>query len=264
MSFIWMNSLLFGIGLFALTYLILQALGERLSWLILKQRKSRFWRLRGATTIDDDEREPSDHQGTSWLQAYVAGGLVALLLYSWTGQLMVLGLALVPPALRAWLKTYHRKQLEAETLDWLIDLRINLPLHGSLLRTMQVVSKNSQTRLAKLTNRYLSAGFQGDGLVLLERLAEDTELSHLDDLLARVRASTEGTLAIDQPFEHALERLRSEIYTQAREHQQRIPSRLTLLVFPILLGPAIALLIFPMAARLMATISGSSGWGGGF
>ncbi|MBC8507903.1 MAG: hypothetical protein H8D34_23800, partial [Chloroflexi bacterium] len=46
--------------------------------------------------------------------------------------------------------------------------------------------------------------------------------------------------------------------------QQRIPSRLTLLVFPILLGPAIALLIFPMAARLMATISGSSGWGGGF
>ena len=263
MSFIWMNTLLFGIGLFALTYLILQALGERLFWSILKRRKSRFWRLRGATTEHQTPPE-SGEQDNRWIQAYLAAGLVVLLLYSWTGQLTVLGLALIPPALRAWLKTYHHKQLEAETLDWLIDLRINLPLHGSLLRTMQVVSKNNKTRLAELTNRYMSSGFQGDGLVLLERLAEDTELSHLDDLLARVKASTEGTLAIDQPFEHALERLRSEIYTQAREHQQRIPSRLTLLVFPILLGPAIALLIFPMAARLMATISGSSGWGGGF
>ena len=263
MSFIWMNSLLFGIGLFILAYLSLQGLSERLSWLILRQRKSRFWRLRGATTEQQTPPE-SGGQDNRWIQVYLTSGLVVLLLYSWTNQMMVLGLALVPPALRAWLKAYQRKQLEAETLDWLIDLRINLPLHGSLLRTMQVVSKNSETRFAELTNRYLSAGFQGDGLVLLERLAEDTQLPFLDDLLARVKAATEGTLAIDQPFEHALERLRSEIYTQAREHQQRIPSRLTLVVFPILLGPAIALLIFPMAARLMATISGSSGWGGGF
>ena len=263
MTFVWLNTLLFGTGLFALAYLILLALGERLSWMILRQRKSRFWRLHGATTEHQTPPE-SEGQDNHWIQAYLAAGLVVLLLYSWTAQMMVLGLALVPPALRAWLKAYQHKQLEAETLDWLIDLRINLPLHGSLLRTMRSVSENSETGLARLTNRYLKGGFQGDGLVLLERLAEDTELPHLDDLLARVKAATEGTLAIDQPFEHALERLRSEIYTQAREHQQRIPSRLTLLVFLILLGPAIALLIFPMAARLMATISGSSGWGGGF
>jgi len=262
MSFMWLNTLLFGIGLFALAFLILQALGERLSWLFLRQRTSRVWRLHGATT--EQEGLTEDGKDNRWMQAYLATGLAVLLLYSWTGQMMVLGLALVPPALRAWLKTYQRKLFEAETLDWLIDLRINLPLHGSLLRTMRSVSNNSETGLASLTNRYLKAGFQGDGLALLERLAEDTELPYLDDLLARVRAATEGTLAIDQPFEHALERLRNEITTQAREHQQRIPSRLTLLIFPILLGPAIALLIFPMAARLMATISGSSGWGGGF
>jgi len=263
MSFVSLNTLLFGIGLFALAFLVLQALGERLSWLLLRQRKSRFWRLDGATT---EQQGPPESGGVDnrWVQAYLATGLVILLLYSWTGQMMVLGLAFVPPALRTWLKTYQRKQLEAETLDWLIDLRINLPLHGSLLRTIRSVSNNSETGLARLTDRYLKAGFQGDGLALLERLAEDTELPYLDDLLARVRAATEGTLAIDQPFEQALERLRSEIYTQAREHQQRIPSRLTLLIFPILLGPAIALLIFPMAARLMATISGSSGWSGGF
>ena len=263
MSFVWVNTLLMGTGLFVLAFLVLQALGERLFWLVLRQRESRFWRLEGATT---EQQVPLDNGGIDnrWIQVYLLTGLAVLLLYSWTGQMMALGLALVPPALRAWLKTYQRKQLEAETLDWLIDLRVNLPLHGSLLRTMRSVSDSSETGLARLTRRYLKAGFQGDGLALLEHLAEDTELPYLDDLLARVRAATEGTLAIDQPFEHALERLRNEIYTQAREHQQRIPSRLTLVIFPILLGPAIALLIFPMAARLMATISGGSGWGGGF
>ncbi len=262
MSFLWTNTLLVGIGVFILAYLGLQSLGERIFWFALKRRKANLWRLRGATTMPDEEQKPEE-AGPSWAAIYLAGGMVGLLLYSWTGQIMVLGLILLPPALRSWLSAWRRRQLEADTLDWLIDIRINLPLYGSLLRTMQAVSKDSDTRLAQLTRRYLNAGFQGDGLELLKRLANETELPYLDDLLARVSAATDGTLSIDQPFEHALERLRSEIYTQAREHQQRIPSRLTLLIFPVLLGPTIALLLFPMAARLIATIGGA-GWGGGF
>ena len=44
---------------------------------------------------------------------------------------------------------------------------------------------------------------------------------------------------------------------------QRIPTRLTLLVLPALLGPAIVLLLYPLAARLLAGMSGM-GWSGGF
>ncbi|MBC8507784.1 MAG: hypothetical protein H8D34_23195 [Chloroflexi bacterium] len=261
MDFVLTNTLLFGAGIFLLVFVALQAIGERASWW-LARRRSRFWRLEGMTT--QEHRQDPKEQGIPWVHMYLVTALLVLILFNWTGQVVVLGLALVPFALRSWLEAYWRKQIEAESLDWLIDLRINLPLHGSLLRTMRVVSESSDTRLARMTGRYLKRGFQGDGLALLERLAEDTHLSHLTDLVARVKAATEGTLNIDRPFEHALEQLRSEIYTQAREHQQRIPSRLTLLIFPVLLGPSIALLILPMAARLMATISGSSGWGGGF
>ena len=261
MDFVLSNTLLFGVGIFLLAYPAFQVVGERVIWWLARRRRSHLWRLRGATTQEQHEIQ---EQGIPWTHIYLATALLVLILFNWTGQVVVLGMALVPFALRSWLETYWRKQTEAESLNWLIDLRINLPLHGSLLRTMRAVSERSDTRLARMTGRYLGRGFQGDGLELLERLADDTQLSHLTDLVARVKAATEGTLNIDRPFEHALEQLRSEIYTQAREYQQSIPSRLTLVIFPILLGPAIALLILPMAARLMATISGSSGWGGGF
>jgi len=256
MDFELTNTLLFGVGIFLLAYPAFQVVGERASWWLARRHRSRSWRLRGATT---QERQEIKEQGLPWTHIYLVTALLVLILFNWTGQVVVLGMALVPFALRSWLETYGRKQIESESLNWLIDLRINLPLHGSLLRTMRTVSESSETRLARMTSRYLGRGFQGDGLELLERLAEDTQLSHLTDLVARVKATTEGTLNIDRPFEHALEQLRSEIYTQAREYQQRIPSRLTLLIFPVLLGPTIALLILPMAARLMATISGSSG-----
>ena len=260
MSFVPINTLLFGTSLFILTYLLMLILVERL-FLVIQRRRGVY--LRRLLTFAPSEKSNevqhtvSEKQRALWLRIYIVTTLLVLLLYNWTGQVLVLGVGLLPFAIRSWLDSYRRKQLESETLNWLIDLRIQLPLHGSLLRTIQTISENSDNRLARATKPYLESGFQGDGLELLQNLASEFQSAPLEDLLARVKAATEGTLQIDQPFEHALERLRAEIYTQAREHQQRIPSRLTLLIFPVLLGPSIALLVFPLAARLIATISGA-------
>ena len=60
-----------------------------------------------------------------------------------------------------------------------------------------------------------------------------------------------------------LERLQAEMYTAARENMQRIPTRLTVLVLPALLGPAIVVLLYPVVARLLANMGGA-GWSGGF
>ena len=100
-------------------------------------------------------------------------------------------------------------------------------------------------------------------LDLLKTLAEDTKIPALADLVAWTQAAEEGVMQADQPFEHALERLQTETRTAALENMQRIPTRLTLLVLPALLGPAIVLLLYPLAARLLASMSGM-GWGGGF
>ncbi|MBU4353047.1 MAG: hypothetical protein KJ939_08275 [Nanoarchaeota archaeon] len=70
-------------------------------------------------------------------------------------------------------------------------------------------------------------------------------------------------MKVDAPLEHALTRLRGEMYTAARENMQNIPTRLTVLVLPALLGPAIVALVYPMVARLLAAMSGMS-WAGGY
>jgi len=163
--------------------------------------------------------------------------------------------------------------LNAEVLAFLTDLRLALPLQGSLLCALQEVagreklSSSQKSRpggcLAVLTARILSGGFSGNGLELLEQLASSTRAPYLADLVAWTKAAEEGTLAADVPFEHALERLQAETYTAARENMQRLPTRLTVLVLPALLGPAIVVLLYPVVARLLANMGGA-GWSGGF
>jgi len=278
------TTFLFGLGLFILAYLLLSGVYAGLGWLVTGRRR-RIASLLGATS-----RRAAPYRATQddllglrklpWLQIYALSLLAGLGLYLFTRQMVVLLLAVSPFAVRAWLANYRKRQLNAETLAFLMDVRIALPLQGSLLRALQEVARRSGMRpstglrrersgersgqsLAVVTARYLAGGFQGNGLELLERLAQDTAIPSLQDLVAWMQASEEGTLASDVPFEHALVRLRREMVTAKREHMQRIPTRLTILVLPALLGPTIVLLLYPVVARLLANMSGM-GWGGGF
>ncbi len=177
--------------------------------------------------------------------------------------------------MRTWLKSTRKRQVNAEVLSFLTDLRLAMPLRGSLLRALQDVAGREAAssssgslsrpggRLAGITARILKGGFSGSGLELLEQLAAGTQAPYLGDLVAWTKASEEGTLAADAPFEHALERLQAETYTAARENMQRIPTRLTVLVLPALLGPAIVVLLYPVVARLLVNMGGA-GWPGGF
>ncbi len=290
---IWLNAILFGLGVYILAFALLSALVDTLSWLLFR-RSRRVLRIlkaegRNKPTVAV-QVTPNDLLGLEripWLHIYAFSLVAGLGLYALTQQMMVLLLAAAPFALRAWLTGYRKRQLNVEVLAFLTDLRLTLPLQGSLLRALQDVANRSDTRpsmnshrpgvlpggqrpstgsgqrLAGITARYLAGGFHGSGLELLARLADDTQAPHLRDLVAWTRAAEEGTLASDAPFEHALSRLQAETVTAARENMQRIPTRLTILVLPALLGPAIVVLLYPMVARLLANMGGA-GWYGGF
>ena len=101
------------------------------------------------------------------------------------------------------------------------------------------------------------------GLAILSRLAADTRLPYLDDLIARVEAAQAGTLRLDEALRQAMLRMQEEAETRQREQLQKIPARLILLAFPGLLGPALFVLVFPLVARVIAAMQGFS-WGGGF
>ena len=266
MEAFWLTTLLFAMGVFIVAYLLLSWLVEAVTWLLYHHRK----RIPRILELTSGAGKAQTHQPAElaedrihWPYVYALSLLAGLGLYLFTQQMMALFLAVVPFAVRIWLDNYRKRRQNDEALAFLMDVRIALPLQGSLLRALQEVARRGSTRLARLTARFLGGGFQGSGLELLDRLAQATRLPSLADLVAWTQAAEAGTLASDAPFEHALSRLRAETVTAAREHMQRIPTRLTILVLPALLGPSIMVLLYPVVARLLASMAGA-GWGGGF
>ena len=279
MAFFWISLALFGLGLFICTFTLLAWGLETIAWFFLRRRRWSLALLRGERKDNKVVQvTPDDLTGLGkipWMLVYLLALAAGLGLYVFTQQMFVLFLAFVPFIVRTWLNGYRKRQVNAEVLAFLTDLRLAMPLQGSLLRALQDVARREAAqpskshsaspggRLAGITARILSSGFSGSGLELLEQLAASTQAPYLGDLVTWTKAAEEGTLAADAPFEHALERLQAEMYTAARENMQRIPTRLTVLVLPALLGPAIVVLLYPVVARLLANMGGA-GWSGGF
>lgn len=278
MALLWTGLVLFALGLFLLTFTLLSWATEAVSRTFIRPRRWGLSLLRSERkagevpqVTPDDVLVPTQWAlglgKIPWTPIYILSMAAGLGLYIFTQQTLVLLLAFVPFAVRAWLTGYRKRQLNAEVLAFLTDLRLAMPLQGSLLRALQDVAGRETSGpggcLARITADILKSGFSGSGLGLLEHLAATTQAPFLGDLIAWTKAAEEGTLAADAPFEHALERLQAETYTAARENMQRIPTRLTVVVLPSLLGPAIVVLLYPVVARLLANMGGA-GWSGGF
>ncbi len=137
-------------------------------------------------------------------------------------------------------------------------------LSGTLLLALQDVCAQNPSRIAQALRKYLAAGYAEKGMALLARLDADVPgLLFLGDLVTRTAAAQEGTLNMDQALRQVMESLQQEMKTASREQLQQIPSRLILMAFPALLMPALFLLVFPLAARLIASLQGMT-WGSGF
>jgi hypothetical protein len=70
-------------------------------------------------------------------------------------------------------------------------------------------------------------------------------------------------MGVDQAVASAIEELNEEIAGQAEEQMQQMPTRITLLAMPFLLGPIVILLFYPLVDRILKTLSGTA-IGGGF
>jgi len=199
-----------------------------------------------------------------WLYVYLGGAGLAFALYFGTRQVWVLPLAVLPLLYQTWLKRYRQRGLMQSIWQFLLDLRIRLTLRGTLLLALQDVVDQNPSKIAQALGKYLAAGYAENGMALLARLDADVPgLPFLSDLVTRTAAAQEGTLDMDQALRQVMESLQQEMKTASREQLQKIPSRLILMAFPALLMPALFLLVFPLAARLIASLQGLT-WGSGF
>jgi len=265
----WLTTALAALGTGLLVHALLSLLSDSLFW--IRHRRSKASRLlfltdgqqaaRPQVCASMDDLMPDE---TPWGVVYIVSGVLAVGLYLWSGQRLALGLAIVPVAVRLWRRSLMQRAMLADVWQFLMDVRLRLTIEGSLSRSLQASARESRTRMARVVGRYLDGGYDGNGLALLEQIADDTGISLLGDLVARTKAAAAGTLGLDDALRQSMQRLHDELTTRKREQLQQIPSRLILFVFPTLLGPILALLVFPLVARLLAQLQGygmaSAGW----
>jgi hypothetical protein len=208
-----------------------------------------------------------------WTNLYAAAALVSLGLFTLIGpalggsRLVLLGLPAIVWLLKRYLVHQRRRFMIGQVRQLLVDIRLHMSLSGSLLLGLENIARTtgSISPVYRALKRRMSGGSAKSGLEVLEQVAKDVNSLHLLRVAQRVRSAQQsaGVLGVDQAIASSMEELNDEIAGQAEEQMQQMPTRITLLAMPFLLGPIVILLFCPLVDRILNTLAGTA-IGGGF
>ena len=208
-----------------------------------------------------------------WTNLYAVAALVSLGLFTLIGpalggsRLVLLGLPAGVWLLKRYLVHQRRRFMIGQVRQLLVDIRLHMSLSGSLLLGLENIARTtgSTSPVYRALKRRMSGGSAKSGLEVLEQVAKDVNSLHLLRVAQRVRSAQQsaGVLGVDQAIASAMEELNDEIANQAEEQMQQMPTRITLLAMPFLLGPIVILLFYPLVDRILNTLAGTA-IGGGF
>ena len=169
--------------------------------------------------------------------------------------------------IRRYLVHQRRRFMVGQVRQLLIDIRLHMSLCGSLLLGLENIANTTgeTTTVYRALQRRMSGGSAKSGLDILQQLAGDLKSLHLLRVAQRVHSAQQsgGVLGVDQAIATSIEELNDEIAGQAEEQMQQMPTRITLLAMPFLLGPIVILLFYPLVDRILKTLAGTA-IGGGF
>ena len=208
-----------------------------------------------------------------WNTFYALAALLGLVLFL-TISPYLNGFGLVFLTLPGWVWLFRRylihqrkRFMVAQIRQLLIDIRLHTSLCGSLLLGLENISNNTgeSSGVYQALKRQMSGGSAKSGLDVLEQLAHDLKSEHLLHVSQRVRSAQQsgGLMGLDQAITNSIEELSDEISGQVEEQMQQMPTRVTLLAMPFLLGPIVILIFYPLVDRILKTLSGAA-VGGGF
>ena len=269
-------SLAVGVGLIAnATLIFLYTLGKRLMHGV-NRHHGRLSRLMETETDERPASSEEDLLGLAripWTNLYALAAVVSLALFVVIGpslggsRLFLLSLPALIWLLKRYLVYQRRRFMVSQIRQLLVDVRLHMSLCGSLLLGLEniALSSGETTLVYRALKRRMSGGSAKSGLAVLEQLAGDVKSVQLLRVAQRVRSAQQsaGVLGVDQAIASSIEELNDEIAGQAEEQMQQMPTRITLLAMPFLLGPIVILLFYPLVDRILSTLSGTA-IGGGF
>lgn len=266
-----------GVGLIANTTLsVLYSLGRRLSHAVLR-RPGRLAALGLTSKKEINEQNTMDAvyglAAVPWTSLYAASALLALILFATLGTYLpgAKTALLTLPGLvwlaKRYLMHQRRRFLVAQVRQLLVDIRLHMSLAGSLLLGLENIARTTAetSPVYRALQRRMSGGSAKSGLDVLQLLGNDLKSLHLMRVAQRVQSAQQssGVIGVDQAIANSIEELNEEIAGQVEEQMQQMPTRITLLAMPFLLGPIVLLLFYPLVDRILSTLAGTA-IGGGF
>lgn len=240
-------------------------------------RRGRLQAL-GLTNKEQNETQNSEEallglDGIPWKSLYAGATLAAVLLVITLAQHLstirfgFLGLPGLVWLFRRYLIQQRKRFMSGQIRQFLVDVRLHMSLQGSLLRGLESIAQTTLESAAvyRCLKKCVRGGSARSGVDLLSQLAEDLKSPPLQRVVQRVKAAqqTGGIADIDRALAGVIDELNEEIGFQSEEQVQRLPLRITLLAMPLLLGPIVILLFYPLVDRILKTLAGVS-VGGGF
>lgn len=266
-----------GVGLIANTTLSLMVLfGRRLTHAVLR-KPGRLAALGLTSEKEKGEQNTIDEvyglSGIPWTGLYAASALVSLILFTTLGSYLPgakMALLTLPGLVwlaKRYLMYQRRRFLIAHVRQLLVDIRLHMSLAGSLLLGLENIARTTgeNSPVYRALQRRMSGGSAKSGLDVLQLLAGDLKSLHLMRVAQRVQSAQQssGMIGIDQAIASSIDELNEEIAGQVEEQMQQMPTRITLLAMPFLLGPIVILLFYPLVDRILSTLAGTA-IGGGF
>jgi hypothetical protein len=260
----WLIFIFTGVGAALILFSLFGFIRELLFW--VGKPRGILSRASAIAARAERTRKPSFWMGTRfpWVTAYlITIPVLVLLWFALEGtsfQFLSLLVLLFPILVRSWILRQKRREAANEIRQFLVELRLQLSSGGTLRPALQAVAQYGPPNLGRLLRGRLAS--QEGGAQVLRRLAEDTGSRWISDIAGRAEAAQEGMLNLDEAVTQSIQRVTQEMDTEIREELQRIPTRLVVIVAPLLLGPALAILVFPIVARTIASLEGVTFFGG--
>jgi hypothetical protein len=198
-----------------------------------------------------------------WLTSYlITAPFVVIIWFALEGmsfQPFAFGVLLFPVLVRRWILRQRRREAGNEIRQFLVELRLQLSSGGTLRPALQAVAQYGPPNLGRLLRHRMAS--QENGVEVLRHVADDTGSRWIADVAGRAEAARDGMLNLDEAVSQSIQRVTGEMDTEIREELQRIPTRLVVVVAPLILGPALAAWVLPVVARTMASLEGVTFFG---
>ncbi len=192
----------------------------------------------------------------------VVGCLALLPVLGFPGALVAVVLERAPYLVRGQLQREGQARLRLRIRDFVDDLREAVAIHGSLGKALDALvaaqGERSDALALVLARRSASRSAQLSADQVLDGMAVDLKSPDMREVAAQVRLALAGGMDLAEALAAVADTLSEVIAAEVNVRLQAAPNTYILPMVLFMFGPLLILMLYPVALRVVALITGGA------